>query len=123
MLTHGHGLQRKHMQLRQHASKDWLANKAALVPHLALLAGFDDGVLDHRGEAVGQRGLLEPRLRHNHAVRRDDEPHVLHAEDDGVVPHQDLARLRGQQVGVQQPHVPDRHAQPELLRSAVHLCV
>lgn len=30
----------------------------------------------------------------------DDEPHVLDGEDDGIVPHKDLARFRSQQVGI-----------------------
>lgn len=65
-------------------------------------------------------GGLESRLRDDDGGGGDYQPHVLDAEHNRVVPHQDLARLRGHQVGVQQAHVSYGNAQPELLLWTEH---
>ena len=70
-----------------------------------------DGVLEVLVEALESVVVLEALHGDDDLISSDDEPHMLHGEDNGVISHQNLASLAGQQVGVQQPHVPDGNSQ------------
>jgi len=85
-----------------------------MTPHLCEVG---DDLVEQGVEADVKGVVVEPLPGDDDGVRRDEQPHVLDGEHDDVVAHQDLAGLAGEQVGVQQPHVPDGHPQFEFLRS------
>lgn len=57
------------------------------------------------------------RERGDYLGGHDDEANVLHGHQHHIISDDDLARVRRQQIGVHQPHVPNGQSELESLRS------
>ena len=67
---------------------------------LCFLSSLYDRVLKQAVEPRGKRRLIKARMGDDHRSCREDEPHMLHAEDNCIISHKYLSRIAGQQVWI-----------------------